>query len=199
MKTAPKTETIVRNFALYDDEDSFRLFFNIYYPKLVKFAYYILESHANAEDVVSSAFVKLWNQRKKLLEVRKIDSYLFMSIKNQCYNYLRDNKQHFLKNIDDLDYNFIVDLQNPEQVYLNQEIKDKVIFAINDLPPRCKLVFNLIREEGMKYKEVAELLEISNKTVEAQMTRAISKIKETLAPYLNDQGLGADDIRIAKS
>ena len=180
-------EIIIHKISYKDDQIAFRQFFDLYYHRLVNFAYFFLESSVAAEEVVSSVFISLWEKRKSLSNIKRIEAYLFSSTKNKSYNYLRDNKRSIqFKDIDSEDDFLVPIFENPESKLLNEELKVKIIEIIDELPPKCKMIFTLIREDGMKYKEVAKLLDISVKTVEVQMGRALAKLKNSIKPYLQD-------------
>lgn len=182
-------QKIVFSISKYDDQSAFKKFFDIFYPKLLNYAHYILESRQDADEVVSGLFVKIWDQRKKLPDIINLDAYLYTSIKNLCYNYLRDNKEFFLKALEVNECKFIPALENPEKQYLDMELKEKILAAIEELPPRCKLIFRMVREDGLKYAEVATLLELSVKTVEVQMGRAFSKMRAELLPFIQNEDI----------
>jgi RNA polymerase sigma-70 factor (ECF subfamily) len=78
----------------------------------------------------------------------------------------------------------ITDNNNPEKLMVTQEFQKKINEAIESLPPRCKLVFKLVREDGLKYAEVANILNLSIKTVDNQMVMAVSKIRESMKGIL---------------
>ena len=183
-------KVIIHKIAYQHDQRAFRQFFDLYYHKLLNFAYFFLESSVAAEEVVSTVFISLWKNRKKLPEINRIEAYLFSSTKNKSYNYLRDNKRLIQFRDIDSESDFLVpQFENPETEMLSREFREKIIEIIEELPPKCKMIFTLIREDGMKYKEVAELLDISIKTVEVQMGRALSKIKGSIKPYLHEVDL----------
>lgn len=181
-------QNLVNRIAKEDDQLAFRDFFDLYYHQLLNFAFFTLESSVAAEEVVSTVFINLWKNRKNLLEIENIQSYLFTSTKHRALNYLRDNQRlmHF-KDIDAEDDFLMIDLESPESKLLNAELRDIILMVIENLPPRCKMIFTLVRDDGLKYKQVAELLDISPKTVEVQMGRALSKLKSSLSPYLQNE------------
>lgn len=192
LNSQKETETIqiiVLSISKDDDQGAFKKLFDIYYPKLLNYAHYILESRQDADEVVSSLFVKIWEQREKLSDIKKLDGYLYTSIKNHCFNYLRDNKEFFLRTLEVEECKFVPTLINPEKQYLDIELKEKIVEAIEELPPRCKLIFRMVREDGLKYAEVAKLLELSVKTVEVQMGRAYSKMRTALLPFIRNEDI----------
>lgn len=180
-------KSIIHKIVHQDDQIAFRQFFDKYYHRLVNFAFFFLESSVAAEEVVSSVFISLWEKRKDLGKIERIEAYLFSSTKNKSYNYLRDNKRSIqFKDIDSEDDFLVPIFENPESKLLTEELKELLIKIIDELPPKCKMIFTLIREDGLKYKEVAKLLDISVKTVEVQMGRALTKLKSAIKPYLQD-------------
>jgi len=187
MNSEDEIRAIIHKIAYQDDPIAFRTFFDMYYHKLLNFAFFFLKSSVAAEEVVSAVFIGLWEKREKLVKINRIEAYLFKSTKNKAYNYIRDNKRSIqFERIDSKCDYLVPQFENPETEMFSQEFRDKIIEIIEELPPKCKMIFTLIREDGMKYKEVAELLDISIKTVEVQMGRALSKIKDSIKPYLHE-------------
>lgn len=185
-----KVTLLVRKIADDDDQTAFREFFLHFYPRLLNLAYYYLESYESSKEIVSTVFIGLWNNRKKLPGIEKLDSYIFNSVKYKSLNYIRDNhKIHYRELNDDNDHIMMPMIRTPETEYLDKELNEKLVQAIQNLPPRCKMVYLLVRDEGLKYREVADLLEISVRTVEVQMSRALNKIKKEIKPYLEDPAI----------
>ncbi|MEQ6119877.1 RNA polymerase sigma-70 factor [Reichenbachiella sp. MALMAid0571] len=180
---------IVQSISEHDDRFAFKELFNIYYPKLLNYAFYILESRSDADEVVSMIFVKIWDQRKKISDIKNLDGYLYISIKNLCYNYIRDNKIFLFETLDSEECKVITSFENPENNFLESELREKVLEAIEELPPRCKLIFRMVREDGLKYNDVAKLLKLSVKTVEVQMGRAYSKMRSALIPFVQNHDI----------
>jgi RNA polymerase sigma-70 factor (ECF subfamily) len=164
-----------KRIALYDDQSAYKELFALFYKSLQQFAASFVRSPEVAEEVVSDVFIKVWKKRAGLNRILNLKLYLFISTKNGALNYLRTQKKIFLQ-----PEQYFVQLQsiyfNPEKLMLTAEMMNRVQKAINDLPPRCQLIFKLIKEDGLKYREVADLLHISLKTVENQITIAIKKI-----------------------
>lgn len=150
--------------------------FLLLYPSLQQFAFSFLKSKQLSEEVVSDVFIKIWEKRSTLQRITNLKLYLFTSTRNTSLNYLK--KQKGLQNVPVDDY--WVELHSvffdPEQLMITAEMITKVHKAIQELPARCKLIFKLVKEEGLKYREVAELLNLSVKTIENQMALAIKKI-----------------------
>lgn len=162
--------------AINNDQQAYNDLFALFYQSLKQFAFSFLKSKQLSEEVVSDVFIKIWQKRGSLHTITNLKLYLFTSIRNIALNYLK--KQKGLNNLPVEDY--WVELNSiyfdPEQLMITAEMIARVQEAIQSLPSRCRLIFKLVKEEGLKYREVAELLNISVKTVENQMTLALKKI-----------------------
>jgi RNA polymerase sigma-70 factor (ECF subfamily) len=161
------------------NEKAFEQLFRLYYQRLYHFAFNLVHHQEQAEEVVSDVFVKLWHNRQKLASVQNHEIYLYVAIKNQSLNYL--NKKENLRVFEDITLHELVNNYNPEQALELQELKQSIEAAVESLPTQCKVVFKLIKEDGLHYKEVAEILGISVRTVETQLARALKKISAALS------------------
>jgi RNA polymerase sigma-70 factor (ECF subfamily) len=143
---------------------------------LRQFAYSILKLQEEAEELVCDLFIKIWNNREKLLSVNAPKLYLYTAVKNMAYTRAGRLKKRLRISADD----WLVEMDSiyfdPEKLVMTEEVFRQIRNAINELPPRCRIIFKLIKEDGFKYKEVAELLQLSVKTVEAQMAIALRRI-----------------------
>ena len=158
------------------DQSSFRQLYHQFYKKLLQFAFVLTRNKEVAEELVEDVFIKFWKNRKNAENIGNVKVYLYSATKNTCLNYL-SSKAH--QNITQPFDAFNIELANPlspEQILIYRETYTKIKSAIETLPPRCKMIFKLIREDGLKYKEVAEILNLSVSTIEAQMTIAIRRI-----------------------
>jgi RNA polymerase sigma-70 factor (ECF subfamily) len=166
----------------HGDHSAFEYLFDVFYDKLMRVAVYYLGKELLAEDAISDVFYKLWLGRKKLQKVQNLENYLFAMTKNQCLYVLRSNKKVIYdeKMMDD---NQSIIIENPESNLISEEFISYYNERIKELPPKCKLVFLMVKEDGLKYKEVAEILNISIKTVENQMTKAIGHIRKCVNQY----------------
>ena len=165
------------------DEDAYRQLFRVFYKPLSQFAYTIVKSAEQAEEIASDVFVNVWKNRERLLEIGSLKVYLYVAAKNISLNYLnRKQLQHF--SLDELSVEMTMPDSNPEHLMISGEMARKMAEAVNKLPPRCKIIYKLVREDGLKYKEVASILEISVNTIDVQMAIAAKKISESLKLYL---------------
>ncbi|TAJ14303.1 RNA polymerase sigma-70 factor [Marinilabiliaceae bacterium JC017] len=146
---------------------------------LFLFANGILHQAESAEEVVSDVFVKLWEKRATVTEVDHIKSYLYTAVRNKAISTLRGRKKDTVSLEDIQEYHF-EPVAGPDDSMIDQETLDQINRAIEHLPARTKMVFSLAKIQGLKYKEIAELCDISVKTVDYHVAGAIEKICNTL-------------------
>lgn len=163
-----------------DDQLAYKSLFKNLQPWLYQFAYSFIKSHELAEEIVSDVFIRIWEKRKQLEQIDNLKLYLYVSTKNFSLNYLQKLLKNKTFELDQLSVELKSLYADPEQVLITREMANRVRLAVNQLPPRCKMIFKLVKEDGLKYKEVAELLDISIKTVEAQVTLAVKKLGSTI-------------------
>ncbi len=164
------------------DERSFQEVFEKYYKELCISALFLVKDFDVSEDIVQELFVKLWEQRKVLAISTSIKSYLIVATKNNCKNYLAHQK--VMKRYEnDLLLNNIQNISRKE-LFTDPYLQNKITKSIDLLSPKCKLIFKMSRFKGYKYKEIANKLNISQKTVEAQMGKALASLHQSLKDYL---------------
>ena len=165
------------------DHNAFSSLYKSYYRQMVRIARYYLGSAEMAEDVVSDAFAKLWELRDELDTIKDARKFLFVMVKRKCLDELN---KHSFKKRNDLDTappHFKVNVKNPETTYLNQELSERIAAALQKLPEKCRTVFLLVKEDKLKYKEVAKQLNISEKTVEMHVGNALKSLRKELVAY----------------
>ena len=161
-------------------EAAFEALYRLYFVRLFRFCYSIVHQKEPAEEIVNDVFLKLWEKRYHKPPIANPALYLYVSVKNRSLNYLRDNAAIHTVEISERCDQYIRFDTNPETILLDAEGIQRIQAAINQLPPRCRLIFSLIKEDGLKYKDVSGLLELSVKTVEAQLVIALRKIAAAL-------------------
>jgi RNA polymerase sigma-70 factor (ECF subfamily) len=169
--------------SIYDDDRAFESLFYLLNARLIKFSLMYVHQKEAAEEIVSDVFVKCWLNRKALAEVQSMDTYLFVAVKNQSLNYIRKYSHVHLVQIEDTNEIRFVRTVNPQEELEKKELLFKMEQSIEALPQQCRIVFRLIKEEGIKYKEVAEILNISPRTVQTQLFRAMKKLSLVLSEY----------------
>jgi len=165
--------------ACFDDTQAYKQLFQLFYPSLVSFAISVIRSKELSEEIVSDVFIKIWERRHQLDKVENLSYYLFTAVKNKCLNQLTHQKTKIgleILEVNDGVFEFKSLYHDPEQKMISAETINEIQKAIQELPPRCRLIFKLIKEEGLRYKEVAELMQLSVKTIENQMALAFKKI-----------------------
>lgn len=163
------------------DEPAFRELYHIYNKRLHYFALAMVKTREAAEEVVEDVFIRLWSQRATVAQINNLRIYLYTATKNTSLNYLsRKAKEAIVEPFDDIDITLRETGVSPEQIMITAETYQKIRRAVEALPPRCKMIFKLIREDGLRYKEVAEILNISVNTIDAQMAIAIQRISDAV-------------------
>jgi RNA polymerase sigma-70 factor (ECF subfamily) len=165
------------------NESAFEMIFRSYYQPLCRYAYSFLEDKEEAEEVVQSAFITIWEKRKSMDIQTSLKSYLYRMVRNACLNVIKHEKikqQHVTHElaVTETTYESVT-----QKVYAT-ELELKISEAMKTLPEQCRLVFQLSRFEELKYQEIADQLQISVKTVENHMGKALKIMREQLKEYL---------------
>jgi RNA polymerase sigma-70 factor (family 1) len=160
------------------DQNSFRQLFHLYSKKLTQFAFAIVKSNDAAREIVDEVFIKIWRNKSSITTIQNLTVYLYTAIKNTSLNYLSARARENMVESFDFFSVQLSDNNSPEKTLINSEMLKKINAAIDQLPPRCKMVFKLVREDGLSYKEVGAILNISPKTVDAQMMIAVKQVSE---------------------
>jgi len=163
-----------------NDQQAFGKLYMAFFHPLLQFADSIIKDRQLAEEIVSDVFIRIWQNRKSIHTIDNLKLYLYISTKNTALNYL---SRHFRKetiSIDEISINAAQVSYNPEQLLITSEAVKKIETAINNLPPRCRLIFRLVKNDGLKYNDIAELLNISVKTIDAQMAIAVKRISSSI-------------------
>lgn len=170
-----------------DNRKAFNMLFEVYYDEVFRFAYYFLKDKEACRDVVLDVFFSIWQSRKKLREITNMEAYLYIVTKNTTAHYLSKNKGRNTVSLDEIPVQIedSGDL-SPVDKMTNQEIEALLTKVIDELPERCRTIFLLARQQGMKTKEISDVLSISESTVRVQMKVAIEKIIAKLRPYFPD-------------
>jgi RNA polymerase sigma-70 factor (ECF subfamily) len=158
------------------NQKAFRHVYHYFYKRLLQFAVILTKNKEAAEEVVEDVFIKFWKNRKNVAAIRNLKVYLYTATKNTCLNYLSSKANESITKPFDAINIELSDSISPEQLLIYRETFTRIKSAIETLPPKCKIIFKLIREDGLKYKEVADVLNLSYNTVDAQMSIAIRRI-----------------------
>jgi RNA polymerase sigma-70 factor (ECF subfamily) len=164
------------------DEGAYDSVFRTWYPILVRVASALLKEVDAAEEVAQEVMLELWRRRHLIDTSVSLRAYLLRSIRNRSLNHLRHLRVR-RETEADVEATYGAPLA-ADQPIVAKELAEAVRTALAELPPRCREVFELSRVHGLKYAEIAATLEISQKTVEAQMGKALRIMRERLAPWL---------------
>ncbi|MFY9154438.1 MAG: RNA polymerase sigma-70 factor [Prolixibacteraceae bacterium] len=170
------------------DKNNLRIIFNNYYQPLCHLSQYYLEDEDEAKGVVQEVFVKLWDIRNELNEESNLRNYLFTLVKNNCLNILK-RQQILLKHHEkirwmEMHYQYESLSRMGDDFLEFDELKEEIDQAIQNLPKHCRVVFEMSRFQDLKNREIAEKLGISQKTVEAHLTKALKILRKDLKDYL---------------
>ena len=166
------------------DTVAFESFYRLFFQRLHNFAMMYLHKKELAEEVVNDVMLKIWNKRAEIQQIENIETYLFTAIRNHSLNHLSQFSHYHVMYEPENGTMEMVNLSDPARLLEWKEIYHRLNLAIETLPDQCKTVFKLIREEGFKYKEVAEILNISPRTVETQLFRAVKKLDKIIEMYM---------------
>lgn len=156
-----------------------------YYDRLVNFVCGYVKQREPAEEIVSELFVRLWLKRSQLSLISSPEAYLYVSAKNAALNYCRDNPSFKSVPVDEAVSGIAAaSIAVPFSSLEDEELMMKLRQAIESLPARRKIIFKLVKEEGLKCREVAEILSLSVRTVENQLFKAVCSLAEDLDSYL---------------
>ncbi|TKG94976.1 sigma-70 family RNA polymerase sigma factor [Puteibacter caeruleilacunae] len=168
------------------DEDAYARLFKVTYPRLISYCKLFVIDANKADDLVQECYVKFWDQRKKINTSKSVESLLFVMLRNQCLNYLRDERLNAqsLKLDDDewseIQHLYQIDFLGYEEASMEQQLAQAIQRAIDELPEKRKEVFIRCKIEGEKQRVVAEELGVSVKAVEKHISLAKAELSEKL-------------------
>ncbi|OUN76055.1 hypothetical protein B5G09_11505 [Alistipes sp. An54] len=178
-----------------NNDYAFRVFYDLYYRNVFRFAYYFLKNREACREVVSNVFVAVWKSRVSLRQIVNVEAYLYVVVRNEANRYLkRSQSRPRSLSLDDvpavvLDRRGDVSLQDGEASdsrLIDSEVEELLNRLVGDLPERCRMVFLLSRSEGLSVREIASMLSISESTVRVQIKTAVDRILEGLRRYYPD-------------
>ena len=169
-------ETFLLQLTAGGDENAFRRIYDNYRNKLYSYALKLTKKEALAEEIVQDAFLKIWVNRIDLNEVQKFDSYLHTIVRNQCFNCLKRLAHESLL-LKELSYSMSDVHNDNEESIIHKDYLQILNLAVKKLPPQQQLVYNLSRNSGLKYDEIATELNLSKNTVKAHLKKALSSIR----------------------
>jgi RNA polymerase sigma-70 factor (ECF subfamily) len=171
-----KINELQYQIAAYEDQTAYKTLFFTLFPSLQNFAFSIVKSRVLAEEIASDMLLEVWIRRQKLMEIENLKLYLFTGTKHAAINKLRQENKHSRFCLENLHVEFISDYVNPEELTELHELESNIARAVKELPPACQLIYKLAKEDRLKYKDIAQLLDLSIKTIDHQLAIALKKI-----------------------
>jgi RNA polymerase sigma-70 factor (family 1) len=166
------------------NEQAYAELFHRFSIPLQKFAQAMVHNAEAAEEIVSDVYIRIWERRNTLDQISNLRMYLYVSVRNYAINYNRAHKNNATVSLEEVPLD-LEDLYQttPLQDTMERQLIERIRSAVKQLPPRCRVIFKLAKEDGLRQKEIAELLHLSPKTVENQMTIALKKLGEAMRNY----------------
>jgi len=165
------------------DEKAFEIVFKTYFKALHAYACSMLKDPDDAEERVQQVFFKLWERAGKLNIGDSPAAYLYRAVHNECLNFLKHQKVKSAHQLQ-VAWRMQEDHQPAVNKLMGKELEIRIREALNDLPEQCRTIFQMSRFESLKYREIADQLGLSVKTVENQMGKALRILREKLVDYL---------------
>lgn len=163
-----------------DNEAAFRFLFEMYFTPICRFIFLYIKDKSIVEEISLDVFTAFWEKRKAIEIQLSLKAYLFQSARNRAINYIRDNR----RSISAIGENFI-EISEENNLIEVQELEKLIEEAVCALPQKCQEVFRKSRIDSLTNKEIASQLDITTKTVEAQITKALKHIKQHLSKSYN--------------
>jgi RNA polymerase sigma-70 factor (family 1) len=177
---ASRIQYLQSRISRFNDQLAYKELFTGFYPSLYQFVYGIIKSQPCAEEIVSDLFLKIWEKRETLEEIRNLRVYCFVAARHLSINQLEKQKRHQHEDLEDYKNQLICATPNPEECMISEEMLRRIQEVVEELPPRCKMSFKLVKEYGFGYREAAEILQVSEKTIENQLSIALKKISASI-------------------
>ncbi|TXE13746.1 RNA polymerase sigma-70 factor [Algoriphagus aquimarinus] len=197
--TSTETNKILLNrISVNSDKTAFSELFKRYHSKLVSFATCFLPHFDEAEDMVSEVFIRLLKNHKNLKDIENFEGYLYYAVKNQCLNQLKKNKRkNSLFTPLDIQDCRTGEYTQPLEQLLTSELREKIADCVNRLPQKRRLVYKMIKDDGLSIKKTANLLDIADKTVKKHLELAVREIRIEIQQYLSNHSAVAKVIPIS--
>ena len=169
-----------------DDDKSFEKIYNHYFKRSFACAIYYIKEPALAEDIVADVFMNVWRNRQSLPSINNFDNFLFVCIRNQALIYMkkRNISRAFVGEEHLINYKY--DGPTPEDQLIRKEFQQKLKEAICSLPHKTQIVYNMVREQKLSYKEISTILNISERTINSHMTTSTKRIVAIMKKYLKN-------------
>lgn len=171
-----KTKTLIAE----GNTRRFQILMEVTSDELLQYALSFVRSQEIAEELISDVYVKIWHKRSELPNIQNIRSYLFIAVKNSCLSHLRKMKNEKIVFIEEYSDFLFPYLESNDDETIEKDLLKKIHAAIEHLPPKCREAFSLAKINGFKHREIAQIMSISEKTVNNHLVTALKKITESL-------------------
>lgn len=181
------TQTFIDLIAEKKEGDAYQLLHKQYHATLLRFAAAYLKAKEPSEEIVNDVLYKVWLKKENVAEIGNLRAYLFTAVRNACLNQIGKQKeeQGFLSAIPFRD----MTTEDPESIIISLELHDCIRNAINSLPPRCRQIYEMVRIEGLRNKDVAAQLNISINTIDVQLAIALKRLVQAVSLFNRKGGL----------
>lgn len=172
---------LFRRITEQDDQEAFNSFYKLLFLPVLRFSYSYTRSKEIAEEIANDVFLHCWQKRKELTNIKNPQVFLFVCAKNRAIDHARKHpSSRQIVSMTELDEQHVRFNNDPEKLFITAEMMRKVEDAVQQLPPKCRTIFILVKQYGLKYKEVATLQQLSVKTVENQLAIAMQKLTQAV-------------------
>lgn len=161
-----------------DDQEAMREIYDRYWLKLLSVATNRLYFQEEAEECVQDVFLSLWKRRNDIVLKHALSTYLWIAVKYQVINRL--DKRHARRNLQIIELKDDINVPSPEVYLFEKELMERIEMSVRQLPEKCRMVYRMSREDGKTNKEISAELNISEKTVEGHITKALKDIRTDL-------------------
>lgn len=177
---------LLKEIQKHDSEQAFRSLYHAYYDRFFRIAFYYLQRNEWAQEVTLDVFAGLWNNRKHQPLPEDFNKYSYTLVRNAALNYLEKEQRRETSSIENIP-EIPSSVSSPEERMMDEELFCIYENSLNELPERCREIFIKVREEKQSYAAVAEQLNISPKTVDAQLQKAVTRLKEKINNYFKEK------------
>ena len=185
-------EELIGKIIKDDDEQAYTMLFDRIYDGLLKLAFYFVKDYQYAEDIVSDVFVNFLKRRDTIGSIDSVEAFFHTAIRNQSLKHIRKHKYtSTLMTGSSRNHHEIVSDSKPDQDLMDKELYDIISASLTKLPTQRRVIFELVKYEQLKYKEVAKILSISEKTVEKHMSAALKVVRKVTRDYLESTDINA--------
>lgn len=173
---------LLKEIQKHDSQQAFRSLYDMYYDRFFRIAFYYLQRDEWAQEVTLDVFAALWNHRKRQLIPDNFNKYSYALVRNAALNYLEKEQRREASSIENIP-EISSSTPSPEERIMDEELYSIYENSLNELPERCREIFIKVREEKQSYASVAEEFNISPKTVDAQLQKAVTRLKDKINNY----------------